>query len=326
MNTDTKYNKKGIVIHINSYGGCVTSAFGIINTIKSSKLPIISIVEGVCMSAATLVFVVSDYSLMCEYSHFLIHQMSYGLGGRHDYMSFFVDLSGNLLESLKNVLLDYSKLTTEQLDVLIKTETILDANKCIEYGLADDIYIPPKKTMTKLSNELHIYKYHSIYLYNITADDELSLSTANVVYQICNPRHDILLRFKASYNSYSPTTEIRRILPIINTIQNTKHHVYALIDGYQADIDILIYLVCNARYIHKDTMMHFNFINLRSLSPAMELSDIVSNTTMIKEMIMKILDKHTKLPDNIKANVFNNRYIFNSNDALKYKLCDVVLN
>src|SRR5437667_8619093 len=46
-----------IYIHINSYGGSLHACFGVIDAIRNSKIPIITIIDGVACSGATLISV-----------------------------------------------------------------------------------------------------------------------------------------------------------------------------------------------------------------------------------------------------------------------------
>jgi ATP-dependent protease ClpP protease subunit len=319
-----KSKLKGIIIHINSPGGCVSSSFGIINTIRSSRLPVISIVEGVCMSAATFILVVSSYRVMCRHTNFLIHQLSYGLYGTHDNITFKTEMSDNLLNMIKSLFLKYTKIDKKFLLELVDTEIILSPEDCLKHGMTDHIFQPKKKVL-KIPDTLHTYKYYNIYMYFLQEDENLYRPTAQIIYELSNTNVDSLIRFKSSNRRYCKTTEIARLIPVINHIINTAQKVSAIIDGYHNETEILAFLVCDARYINVGALIYFDFVGLISHAPGRCIEDLNANTQLKQNYITYILDNYTKLPASIKNNVFKNRYIFNNTEAIKYGLCDKII-
>ena len=65
-----------IIIHLNSSGGDLFSALQFSSAIKSSKAKIYCNVEGLCVSAATLIFFASHYVSIEKHSVFLFHTYS----------------------------------------------------------------------------------------------------------------------------------------------------------------------------------------------------------------------------------------------------------
>ena len=63
---------------VNSEGGEVFSAFGIVDRIKSNTVPIHTYVEGIAASAATLISVVGHKRFIRKNSFMLIHQVRSG--------------------------------------------------------------------------------------------------------------------------------------------------------------------------------------------------------------------------------------------------------
>ena len=62
-----------IRIHINSYGGDLFTAIQFIRCMAECKSKIIASVEGVCMSAATVIFLSADIFEISEHSMFMFH-------------------------------------------------------------------------------------------------------------------------------------------------------------------------------------------------------------------------------------------------------------
>mgnify|MGYP003643972479 FL=1 len=72
----------GIVIHINSNGGEIFTAIQLMRSMADSNATICASVEGMCMSAATLLFLCADVVEVSEHSHFMFHTYSSGNWGK----------------------------------------------------------------------------------------------------------------------------------------------------------------------------------------------------------------------------------------------------
>jgi ATP-dependent protease ClpP protease subunit len=71
-----------VVIHINSNGGDIFSAIQLMRTMAETPATVIASVEGMCMSAATLIFLCADVCEVSEHSHFMFHTYSSGNWGK----------------------------------------------------------------------------------------------------------------------------------------------------------------------------------------------------------------------------------------------------
>ena len=128
-----------INLYINSEGGCLYSALSIIDIISSNKVHINTIISGVCMSAATLIFLSGHYRYMMPNSYMLIHNISSGFWGKmHEFEDEMKNLS-ELTKKLKSIYKDNSNISKTQLDKLLKTDVLISAEDCMKYGLIDEI-------------------------------------------------------------------------------------------------------------------------------------------------------------------------------------------
>ena len=133
-----------IYLHINSFGGSVFAAISTIDTITSSKIPIVSIVEGGAASAATLISCVCSERYIRNNSYMLIHQVSSGFWGT---MEEIKDEFRNLKKLMKFIKKLYRKNTnlnnSEDSDIklndILKRDIWWNASECIKYGLVDGI-------------------------------------------------------------------------------------------------------------------------------------------------------------------------------------------
>ena len=127
-----------IYLHINSYGGCVFSAFNAIDMIRSCKVPVYSIVEGCAASAGTIMSVVCEKRYIRPTAYMLIHQLSAGCWGK---MCEIEDEFQNLTEFMdviRDLYLKYTKIPKKELNELLKHDLWLNVSKCKKYNLIDE--------------------------------------------------------------------------------------------------------------------------------------------------------------------------------------------
>jgi ATP-dependent Clp endopeptidase proteolytic subunit ClpP len=132
-------NPPKIYLHINSFGGSVFSAFSVIDTMRRSKYPIVTIIEGASASAATLISVYGQERWITQHAYMLIHQLSSGCWGK---MTEIEDEYDNLREITNHIMKIYEEkthLTSTQLRKLLKHDHWWSAEKCLESGLVDKI-------------------------------------------------------------------------------------------------------------------------------------------------------------------------------------------
>lgn len=68
--------------HINSNGGDIFTAIQMMKTMTESHATITASSEGMCMSAATFIFLTADICEIADHSHFMFHNYSTGNWGK----------------------------------------------------------------------------------------------------------------------------------------------------------------------------------------------------------------------------------------------------
>ena len=124
---------------INSGGGSITAGISSMDTILRSKVPIHTYVDGFAASAATFLSVVGNKRYMSRNSYMLIHQLSTNFWGKY---SEFEDEKQNLdlmMETIKRVYKEYTKVPEDTLDEILKHDLMWDAETCKSLGLVDVI-------------------------------------------------------------------------------------------------------------------------------------------------------------------------------------------
>tara|TARA_B110000971_G_C20012742_1_gene502402 strand:+ start:418 stop:1077 length:660 start_codon:yes stop_codon:yes gene_type:complete len=136
-----KYNTPPpiIYLHINSYGGSIFASMAAIDTILDCPVDIHTIVEGCAASAATLISVVGKKRYIRRHAHMLIHQLSTVFWGKMAEFEDEMDNLNRLMELIKGIYKEHSKVPTRKLDEVLKHDLWWDADYCLENSLVDEI-------------------------------------------------------------------------------------------------------------------------------------------------------------------------------------------
>ena len=135
-------NPKTLTLYINSTGGSLNDSLGLIDIMRASRCPIVTIGIGSICSAAFMIFssghkgkrfIAKNTSIMC-------HQYTGGIEGKHhDIKSHFKEVeftNTRMIDILKeNTGLDTRTIKSKLLNA---TDVWLTADELIELGIADD--------------------------------------------------------------------------------------------------------------------------------------------------------------------------------------------
>lgn len=131
-------------LYINSLGGDLYQAFGLIDLMKASRIPVYTIGIGSLMSAAFLIFISGSKGnrIMTKNTSVMSHQFStYYEGKEHD-----VKASEKETRYIKQRMLDVIKDSCTMDERMIKRKLLppsdvwLSADECVELGVADSIF------------------------------------------------------------------------------------------------------------------------------------------------------------------------------------------
>ena len=133
------YDPPPIKLHINSYGGSVFAGLAAVDYIKNSKIPVHTIIDGCAASAATLMSCVAERRYMHRNSCMLVHQLSGLMWGKFQEMKDDFQNSEMLMDKIKNIYKEHTKIPKRQMDEILKHDIWWEAEKCLEYGLVDEL-------------------------------------------------------------------------------------------------------------------------------------------------------------------------------------------
>jgi ATP-dependent protease ClpP protease subunit len=82
LSNEYKNEEQGIKIYINCPGGNLFTTIQFIQVLAETEAHVIACVEGACMSAATLIFLMADEFIITDHSMFMFHNYSGGTAGK----------------------------------------------------------------------------------------------------------------------------------------------------------------------------------------------------------------------------------------------------
>ncbi len=128
-----------IRVRLNSGGGLIVAGIAGMDNIRTLKVPVHTVVDGFCASAATFLSVVGEHRQMTKNSFMLIHQLSTSFWGKYEE---FEDEKKNLdlmMKMIRQTYREYTQIPKRELDGILKRDLFLDAKTCLKWGLVDEI-------------------------------------------------------------------------------------------------------------------------------------------------------------------------------------------
>lgn len=143
LNLKNKFDIQPVIhLHINSFGGCMFSAFCIIDAmrkIQNEGIEVYTYCEGKVASSGTLISVHGDKRFISQNAVMLIHQLSSVFWGKFSELEDDWENCQMLMRKLKKVYKTNGKFKKRELDDLLKHDIWFEADKCLEKGLVDEI-------------------------------------------------------------------------------------------------------------------------------------------------------------------------------------------
>lgn len=141
-----KKEKKKLTITyiVDSPGGSVTSILKFVDFIKLVKMKyphitFVSIATGCIASAGTIMCVVADKRLMTKHAHAMIHELSSGNSGKYTHLISYSKHLTTLHNALLDIYMEVAKVSRDEMEVLLYTESWYNAENYKALGLVDDI-------------------------------------------------------------------------------------------------------------------------------------------------------------------------------------------
>lgn len=133
--------KPEIYLHITTNGGCIYSAFSIIDCFKSLSIPVNTIIDSNVSSAGTIISIHGHKRYICTNSYVLVHELRSGCWGKLAYIDDTYKNCLKVQEHINKIYLEKTKITKKYLKEILVKDLELNADECIRLGIADEIYI-----------------------------------------------------------------------------------------------------------------------------------------------------------------------------------------
>lgn len=136
---DLANSKEPIWLYINSIGGYVPAGLAIIDTMKTLKSPVYTVIIGEACSMGSVVSVCGDKRFITPNSYFMGHPLTFGA---IDYAGVVVDRVNygiSLQELLINIYKKHTRLNKKDFEKMLRGELWLNARQCLKKKVADEI-------------------------------------------------------------------------------------------------------------------------------------------------------------------------------------------
>lgn len=130
-----------IYLHIHSYGGSIFAGMAGMDEISKSIVPVYTIVDGCCASAATFLSICGKKRFINKHAYMLIHQLSNIMWGKYEEFKDEMRNMDKLMSMIKEVYAEYTKIPMKKLEGILKHDLWFTAEECKEYGMVDYIII-----------------------------------------------------------------------------------------------------------------------------------------------------------------------------------------
>ena len=147
-----KHDRNHITLHINSPGGELYAGLAVYGVMTALKVPIVVVIEGIACSAASLIAMAGTRRLIHPHSFMMVHQLTSGAFGKMDEIEGRVKNLREFSRIIKDIYLKHTNLTEDELEDILPRDVYLNAAKCKDKGLVDEVITPRKLYEIDLDN------------------------------------------------------------------------------------------------------------------------------------------------------------------------------
>ena len=131
--------REPIKLYIDSYGGSLTEAFTICDSIKLSKTPIWTINIGTAYSGGFLIAICGDRRYAYPHASYLFHEGATGNSADANKFRNFADFYQIQLEQLKDIILKHTSITSEKYKEKQRDDWWITADEAVDLKICDVI-------------------------------------------------------------------------------------------------------------------------------------------------------------------------------------------
>ena len=131
--------RKKIFVYIYSYGGDLTAAYSLINTIMCSQTPVVTVNLGNAMSAGALIFLAGSERYTHKFGTVLLHSGSGSVGGTFEQAESSMENYKKLVAIMKDYIVERTNIDSKLYTKNAKKDWYITAEECIQLGIATKI-------------------------------------------------------------------------------------------------------------------------------------------------------------------------------------------
>ena len=128
-------------LHVNSGGGSIFDALAVADQLKVIGIPVYSIVEGFCASAATIISMSCAKRYIMPSAYFMVHQFSSFVWGKYEEFKDEMKLQDMLMVDMVEFYSKNSKMPADEVREMLKRDSWFNAEEAIEKGFVDSLYV-----------------------------------------------------------------------------------------------------------------------------------------------------------------------------------------
>lgn len=129
-----------IILHITSNGGCLHSAWAVVDAISALTAPVHTVCEGFVASAGTVISASGAKRFIAPNAYVLIHQLSSGAWGKLNEVEESVTNLRKMQRHLERFYVEHTKLSKAAIEKQLKKDTLWSAAEAIKKGLVDELW------------------------------------------------------------------------------------------------------------------------------------------------------------------------------------------
>lgn len=153
MDNDIENRKKPIWLYINSPGGSVYDGMAIIDTMKTIKSPVYTVVCGLAASMGSAILSAGDKRFATKNSTVMLHQASSGTKGNVQDQVVALNETIRVNNLLVEMIANNCGKTKEELLAATNRDYFLSADQAVEFKIVDEILDYTNKTMADGDDE-----------------------------------------------------------------------------------------------------------------------------------------------------------------------------
>ena len=136
---ESAHSPRTIYLYIHSDGGCAYSALSAFFHLRQHPCKIVTIADGFCASAATILFLGGHERWISKHACLLIHQLRTCFYGKFDDLRDEFKNSTTLMNTLREIYTTHTNISTVLLDKCLSSEEWITSAQCIEHGIAQKL-------------------------------------------------------------------------------------------------------------------------------------------------------------------------------------------